>query len=317
MADEPSLNQGSERQVRRVRWGLFASAISIWSLWLVGQIARDRFWLTGLCFYIPSPAMAAIGLVATLVQGSRKNHRLATALGLMTLAPAALVSVAENQWTRPIPTHPAYERIRLVHWNIGYGDWGLAGAEQELVRRRAAIYVLSEVPLHYDLEKLAARFGPYHQAVRMGAMAVIATGRLLDPTRLANEYGLKVNTVIWEHGGRTLKVFAVDQTSDLLVARDPLLQRLRSLMVEHRPDVLAGDLNAPRRSRALCPLPEGFTHAYDDVGQGWSYTWPSLCPLYAIDQCIVSAKIVPVTYELTSNRFSDHRMQTLDFNIAN
>ncbi|WP_406697229.1 hypothetical protein V5E97_00195 [Singulisphaera sp. Ch08] len=312
MTDDPSLQAESKPSVRRVEWG-FASFAILWSLWLVGQVARDRFWLTGLCFYIPSPVMAAVGLVAASVLGYRKNGRISTLLGLMTLAPTLMVGFVENHWSRPLAEASAGPSVRLVHWNIAYGVWGLAGVEQELVRRRATIYVLSEVPLPYDLTKLAARLGPYHVAVRMGSMAVIATGQLLDPTELVNEKNLKVNSVTWEDGGQPLKIFAVDATSNLLVARDPHLRRLVSLMKQHHPDLVAGDFNAPRRSRSLCPLPDGFAHAYDVAGQGWSATWPVVGPLYAIDQCLISASILPTKYELWSNRFSDHRLQELDF----
>jgi len=70
------------------------------------------------------------------------------------------------------------------------------------------------------------------------------------------------------------------------------------VLVEYRPDLVAGDFNAPRRSRAISPLPAGFAHAYDLAGCGWSYTWPVICPLYAIDQCIVSNSVRPIRYEL-------------------
>jgi endonuclease/exonuclease/phosphatase family metal-dependent hydrolase len=92
-----------------------------------------------------------------------------------------------------------------------------------------------------------------------------------------------------------------------------LLRRVTDVVVECRPDIIVGDFNAPRRSRALCPLPEGFSHAYDDAGCGWSYTWPVPCPVLAIDQCITGSRVKALKYDLGVSRHSDHRMQILDF----
>ena len=104
--------------------------------------------------------------------------------------------------------------------------------------------------------------------------------------------------------------------SNVLVHRDPPLRQLIRLMEAHQPDIVAGDFNAPRRSLALDPLPVGFRHAYEVAGKGWSYSWPILFPVYAIDQCILGKRIVPIRYELASSIHSDHRRQILEFSVA-
>jgi vancomycin resistance protein VanJ len=81
------------------------------------------------------------------------------------------------------------------------------------------------------------------------------------------------------------------------------------------PDLVLGDFNAPRRSRALDPLPQGYTHAYEAVGHGWAYSWPMPLPVLAIDQTILSDRIEPFSYALHSTIVSDHRMQVLDFRL--
>jgi endonuclease/exonuclease/phosphatase family metal-dependent hydrolase len=84
------------------------------------------------------------------------------------------------------------------------------------------------------------------------------------------------------------------------------------LAEQHEADVILGDLNAPRRSRALTPPPPGFVHAYDAAGSGWSATWPVPLPLWAIDQCLVGPRLQVVGYRLGFRRGSDHRMQVVD-----
>jgi endonuclease/exonuclease/phosphatase family metal-dependent hydrolase len=103
--------------------------------------------------------------------------------------------------------------------------------------------------------------------------------------------------------------------SSPLVKRDPLLRRVLAAMASEKPDLVLGDFNSPRRSRALDPLPEGFTHAYDAAGRGWAYSWPVPLPVLAIDQTIVGARLEPLAYALHSTIVSDHRMQVLDFRL--
>lgn len=304
------------RRPRRGGW-TFGVVLVAWVLWVIGQLARDLTWLTGICFYIPSAAMTVLGLGGGLVLGVRREPRRGVALGLLTIAPAVMVLAVENQWVRPgsVRARSPARAARLVHWNIAYGRWDRGDLDASILRSGADVCVLSEVPRPYALSELATRFGPGYDSVRLGSMAFLARGRLLNPARLVNTPLLKVNCVTWQGDQGTIKIFGADVASNLLVARDPVLRRLRRLMEEHRPDLVAGDLNAPRRSRALWPLPPGFSHAYQAAGRGWSATWPVPCPLYAIDQCLLSSAVAPLRYELVSSRWSDHCMQVLDFAV--
>src|SRR5262249_7265035 len=121
--------------------------------------------------------------------------------------------------------------------------------------------------------------------------------------------------VSWTLGAQEWSILIVDLPSSIAIAREPLLREVRSLIEANQPDIVIGDFNAPRLSRALCELPLGYRHAYEVVGCGWAYTWPVPLPLWAIDQCLVGPRALPEHYELRSTLFSDHRMQILDFNV--
>jgi len=109
----------------------------------------------------------------------------------------------------------------------------------------------------------------------------------------------------------------VNVISSPRVPRDPLLQRIVAMIESHDPDLVLGDFNSPRRSRALARLPAGFRHAYDASGTGWSSTWPARLPLLAIDQTIVGPRLAVRGYRLQTTRISDHRLQVteLDFEV--
>jgi endonuclease/exonuclease/phosphatase (EEP) superfamily protein YafD len=93
------------------------------------------------------------------------------------------------------------------------------------------------------------------------------------------------------------------------VPRAPLLDQVLARIRERRPDLVVGDFNAPRRSRALARLPAGWHHGYEVAGRGWSATWPQPVPLLAIDQLLVGPDWGVVDYRLLPGPGTDHRLQ--------
>jgi len=298
-----------------VRRGVLLILVAFWMLWLTGRIARDRSLLTAFLFYLPSPVVTG-GLLAYALWSRMRGRRLrARVAALLASAPLFMVLCVENRWWRPPPGPSDRAPLRLVHWNVGRGWLGWQGVMAALRRREADLYVLSEAPPYEDTDRLARRFGAGYTALRLSDMMLIARGRLLRIGRPETISGLVVIHVRWEYRGEAISVFAADITADLHRARMPRLENLAALVAAQRPDLVVGDLNAPRRSRALWPLPEGYAHAYDIAGRGWSYTWPIPLPVLDTDQCIVGPRIQARRYALVTNVHSDHRMQVLDFSV--
>ncbi|HEX4608420.1 MAG TPA: endonuclease/exonuclease/phosphatase family protein [Urbifossiella sp.] len=121
----------------------------------------------------------------------------------------------------------------------------------------------------------------------------------------------------WTPRDRPITLLVVDLPSEIWIARDPLLCEVNALIEGHRPDLVVGDFNAPRRSRGLAALPAGYQHAYHTAGGGWGYTWPVPVPVYAIDHCLHGPRISPAAYRLGGlGGDSDHRYQVFDFFVA-
>jgi hypothetical protein len=258
----------------------------------------------------------AICLVAglrDLRHGERHGGLLAIAFALPPLGAIAFV---ENQWAPPNRTDESTPTLRLVHWNVAHGAWGIAGVERTLLQSRTDLVVLSEAPQSLSMAGFLARLGPEYRSVQFGTMAVIASGELDEPRRLCADPELKATLVSWRQPHGVLKILAIDIGSNILVARDPVLKRVVSMMAAHQPDLVVGDFNSPRRSRALWPPPRGYVHAYDVAGRGWSATWPVPCPLLAIDQCLLSRRVRARRFELNATWYSDHCLQSLEFSVG-
>ena len=294
---------------------IITSATLLWLLWFLGQIFRDSTWLTGLLFYMPSPVLLFF-LLGCCCCAWRANHRgVAGLLAGLALVPAILVLCVENRLCTGEQDTPDADTLRLVHWNVFRGHLGWDGIENDLQRCGGDLYVLSEIPKKADAQATATSFGRDFSGIRISNLAVVARGSLQEGNWLQQQGGLKAYGVVWQSPQGNCRVLVVDLASSLRLAREPRLLAVRKLMVDWHADIVVGDFNAPRRSRALSPLPPGFVHAYEAVGSGCSYTWPLPCPVYAIDQCILGQRIWPVKYDLESSLRSDHRRQVLDFAI--
>ncbi len=294
---------------------VFRLIILMSGLWCIGQIARDRTWMTGLCFYLPTP-IVFVGLSVAgswqWIVGEKRQSKISFALAFVP-ALFLLVENARLFWT---PTPAATATYTLVHWNVASGRLGWNRILPRLLEQRADIYVLSERPQTVELGSVASAFGDAYQSQRFASMLVIAKGRITEGKWLIRSDHARIYSFRWQYRGDSLRIFAVDLISDILVARDPLLRRVNELADEYRPDLIVGDFNAPRRSFRLTNMAAGYRHAYDVCGHGFGYTWPVPLPVYALDQCILGPRIDGKRFELKTYFLSDHRLQRLEFRGA-
>jgi endonuclease/exonuclease/phosphatase (EEP) superfamily protein YafD len=307
------LNAATPDTRRTLRLELIASTGLVLA-WMIGQIFRERFWLTGLCFFIPSPLVVAVMLAAAIRYRWRGlGHPCRWALAFAAM-PLLGVVAFENHWTALQAGMSGPKTIRLVHWNVWHGTLGRSGIGAVLAEYDADICVLSEPPDEIDFTTVGKRSGVENSTVRVGDMTVIACGTLTREAtfRIGEGYG---GLLSWYNKEQTISLLVVDLPSRITAARGPMLMELQRLIEEHQPDIVVGDLNSPRRCQSLGNLPRGYAHAYDTAGKGWSYTWPVICPSWAIDHCITGPRIRTLHYSLRSTTVSDHRLQVLDFEV--
>ena len=300
---------------KRIKHLIITATWLLWTLWLTGQLFRDYTLPTSLLFYIPSPVVFVCMSACGYYAWCNHTRHMARALAIFAFVPAVFVLGVENRFGKENERSFAGDTLRLVHWNVFSGQTGWEGLVDDIQRCVPDVCVLSEIPEETDIQSMALSLGQDYSGIRFSNLAVVARGFLQDGTWLQDHDGVKAYGVIWHSLQGMCRVLVVDLEATVLLAREPRLLAVRKLMIEWDADIVVGDFNAPRRSRALSPLPSGFVHAYEVVDSGWSYTWPVPCPVYAIDQCILGQRISPVSYDLESSWRSDHKRQLLEFTI--
>ncbi len=299
------------RRGRRRGGVAFAIAAGLGVAWAVGQLARDRTLPTALLFYLPSLAVAGLVALGALIAAARGARWRALVCLLAALPPALVGLLVENRWGAGPVEQPREQRARVVGWNVAGFRFGAERIATTLREADADLVLLSEAAGRGPRD-LEARFAATHRRQSIGSLTLLARGDLAPAEALVADRELQIVRVEWRFRGERLLVLGANLISSPLVPRDPLLRRLTETLARERPDLLLGDLNAPRRSRALARLPAGYRHAYDLVGHGWSATWPAPLPLLAIDQAILGPRLTPLDYRLRTTPWSDHRLQIVD-----
>lgn len=299
--------------IMRINRAIAVVALILSVLWVAGQYYRDRTIMTSLFFFIPSPFVFALSLYCLGVTIITKKKTFLFTFIAIVIVSGIMVFHVENRFFVNDGAIVKGQRARLVHWNVFRGRLGWDAIEGRLQEKNAEIIVLNETTPEFGRYVAKNPYWRDYGYFRAGNFTFLGRGQFWRGRWLEEKKELRAYLFHWKYQNREYKIIAAHLASNPLTPRDPLLKRLVYHIAAIEPDLVVGDFNAPRRSGKLDPLPEGYLHAYEKVGKGWSYSWPVPVPLYAIDQCILGRNIVPVQYKLESTVASDHRMQTLDF----
>ncbi|MEM7353295.1 MAG: endonuclease/exonuclease/phosphatase family protein [Acidobacteriota bacterium] len=300
---------------------LFAPLITLLP-WLIGQWLRDRWWLSGLCFYIPSPVLCAALLLSAPLLWRKGRRRVAAAALLASLLPALVIVSLENRWGA-LPVDPTVDptaraipsELTLVHWNVFRGWLGWDRVQQRLAEHPADIYVLSELPESLGAQRVAA-FGDGFSLIRHSTLGIGCRGFVEGRSERPPSADIGLLYAVCQVGDQHVSILAADLPASPWIARGPRLREVKRWVEHYRPDITVGDFNAPRRSLELSNLSPGYAHAYAVAGRGWSYTWPEPLPVLAIDQCILGPGVRAEHYRIHTSWLSDHRLQSLRFTLA-
>ncbi len=330
---KPAVNRRPPWSAKRRQWWWLLLGpcwllyVPLWCAWALGQIYRDQYAAWERFFHLPAPGVVAAGLLLLGLCAVSRHRRLGLVAGLFLIWPLTIVLAYDNHWLIPrIPvsdSHPT-NPLRLLDWNVWHGMGGWDNVLETLDRERPDILVLAEYtpsdPVHdqHHLESLNTLLLSWGWEVphtfASGSMLIASRFPLLHIERPQLPSSDCVLVDFENDSGEPLRVLALDLPSGLRAHRDPLLRKVKALITNTQPDLVVGDFNAIRQATQLQPLPEGYRHAYDAAGSGWSYTWPVPVPVLAIDQCVIGRRIEPIDYTLGTGA-SDHRWQRFDFRL--
>ncbi len=267
--------------------------------------------------YLLLAMLVAIGLAAL------RWRRLALwAVGLVVWQAALVLPLYSFSTTTPDPSRP---RLRVVSYNMLYGNPQLASAARHILALEPDVVVLLETSAA-QLEIFTAALPGWHAVSRPRAdpfgIAVLTREAPIRATVIEpGPAWMPAIELELELGGRPVALMAVHPPPPVSAAntrtRDELLRHVSRWAAAHEgPTLVMGDLNATPWSSALAEiLDEGPLRSTQSFGlQG---TWPASLGGLAlpIDHALYSGSLHPVARTIEPAFGSDHRMLFVELEL--
>lgn len=297
-------------------WALFGFFVCM--AWWVGWVLKDShptlIWL----YYIPPPAMALFGFVWLFLTLRHRFRILQLFVFATVVACFIKILVVDHGWNRA-PENLPLDNIRILHANTSWGALSVESVMRTLADDLPDIVMISEPPKIMETSTVAYHaLGMQHVFTDAG-MSLVShypityLGNVVIPAGAG--WHCRVDTEVGP-----LEIAAIDIVSRPGMNRAPTVAALTRWIASRTnklPLVVLGDFNTPRDAASLRPLRAWLNNAYEEKGRGWPYTWPSIAPLYSIDQTWVSRDVTVQDVHYKDTRFSDHKRQVVDITYPN
>lgn len=205
--------------------------------------------------------------------------------------------------------------IRMLSWNMAHKALPSADLGTFLAKDAPDIVGLVEVGLrHSDPNPLVDILPAGYMVQKLdNGMAIVARGTLKIVEQVVLASTSKFAHLEVEVKGVTWQVFIVDGASRPINSRKDVLTRILADVRGQSHSVIMGDFNTPAESCHFVPWRSELHHAFDEAGQGFRETWPSLLPVLTIDHIWTSKDTRPLHAEKRWLASSDHAALLADF----
>lgn len=322
-----------------------AGAWMVLAAWVLGRVVGDAWRWSQFLFWIPTLfvlAALSISLAAfwVVLPASRPNVRRVRTLGL----PAAAIGVlgyfvfveCRVLWALASSSESARPELRVMFWNPS--NWIREGLAEGVAEHRPDVLIVANAPWRTPWGALDALDGRSREVVRQGRFHVVSTlpvvrsgGLTLGlPGRVPHPHRDRPDSPSWaedpgyaafvevETAHGSLVIWAIDLPSDPTLSRRDLARDARAAIDAWTPDpdddsgfptpeVIVGDFNMTRDSRALRHLVGDLPDAYTQAGWGYAATWPRVLPVIHIDQAFVGGAWRAMTYRIVDPGLGTHR----------
>jgi endonuclease/exonuclease/phosphatase family metal-dependent hydrolase len=292
---------------------------------LIGQVARDRWWLLAALYHLPIIPIGLGAVLLDLILGGRTVRRPRFGVTVLGLAGLFVSAGFMTGHAEPAIVPAGAPEARVVQWNVQWGggrgrtDATWRAIVDDALARGPDIVVLSEAPDPAQFQPFARLAGGGWREVSLANAAgetywyrmTIASRWPIDAGgRHAVRNGAALSARVRAPWG-SLRVLAVDGMSDPKQSRGPFLEDVAALCEAARRagdpfDVVAGDFNTTARSVHFDPLRRENYAPASDLRFTFRATYPAWCPLYDVDHVWLAPGVVPRSCALFSNSHTDH-----------
>ncbi len=318
------------------------------ALTLLNRVGPDRFWMAALNFYLPQLIWAFPGLLLAPL-----TFRYARLWAMLPVAGILWVLGPVMGWHWSWQPRSAVAVLRVMTWNIKYGNCDMTPLIAELKRSRPDIMLFQDAPnigsgpltdylsgwqvvnrgqyvvaSRYPLSAVQLHELPYQEEKGESFLrCVVRVG-----SRNISIYNVHFKTPRWSlnafrkaSSGAWYIPQAVDLFEGNVQTRILQAERVAEFLGQERGDcIVAGDFNSPDQS-LVCEIirSAGFADAFTQSGRGYGYTYghnvlqyrvPSIRASWMrIDHIMTTSGLRAQRCWVGTRQASDHRPVTAEF----
>lgn len=315
------------RRHRVVSWlvtSAFIAELVVVGGFVVALAVGERTRVGFVALYLPRQPLVATAVFAALLGIVMRRRAMLVVQGIV-----CLVALNPVMGLRLGSAREASRPIRLATYNVYFGKLGRSAVLDEIARRDADVVLLQATwdsmadrlrerfpdrTVHREGELvLVSRFPLRHVEVPSDAgsgIPAMYVGYVIDtpqgPVRIYNVHPFSPRHALYD---RELIDENLAQREAQIAAVVAAARR------EGPPFVIAGDTNLPGLSAIARRHLAGLRDAFDEVGLGFGYTFPSKLPWMRIDRVLASDGVRFVDITVAPRGASDHRALFVDFDV--
>ena len=286
-------------------------AIVVLAGWLGGDERAWSKWLS----WVPAAFLVPLPLIGLLtcwwVHGSTAS-RVRVVHGVLAVFLLSWILGSDLGFLRARSV--ASSDVVLVHWNA---SWPNRKVELPL-----AYEVLRDLDADLVVITESGQFGwgvtgadlkeawPY--SARASGVLLLSREPIGEARPVLFNKGVSLVQARVELSGVERSIWIIDLPSDPGRSKELIFQRLLQAARDEglgMPDIVVGDFNVTRRSRALQAAFPEMRNAFDESGVGWYGSWPRQWPFWQLDQILVGSRLDCRRYEIIDPGVGRHRMQ--------
>ncbi|MFK7818528.1 MAG: endonuclease/exonuclease/phosphatase family protein [Planctomycetaceae bacterium] len=282
---------------------------------------RDEVQSLAVLFYATPQLVLTAAAVLSVVLVRKQKTKLAWPIISVAIIQCCLLLPA---WNRPgVETQPKGS-VTLGFWNVGGGGLGWNGIAKQTKSWNADIIGLAESNVDtvdgsdHSQQGFWENQFPQHTILQFPRGMRLITkypARLVSEGELAerSHYGIAEVQI----NGEAVNVVMADLLSGPQRPRGPSFDALIDVLdsLPQGPVILMGDMNTPTESVHINALRGRLGNAFEEQGHGFYCTWPTPCPVLALDQVWTNDAVEIASCELEWTMHSDHRPMVSTFNL--
>jgi vancomycin resistance protein VanJ len=184
---------------------------------------------------------------------------------------------------------------QVLFWNLSRLRMGKEAIVKKIKESSAGLIGIAESGFNTERNQKfwETQFPEFNILSSPGGMVFLSRNPILNSSNGLLKWEGRYLTADIQLNDDVLKVFLIDINGHPLDRRDAAMKFLTSMLkpLDDQPVLVMGDFNLPTDSYLFEGMREQFKNTFEESGNGYSATWPIICPVLSLDQIWINQNV--------------------------